>query len=578
MSISNNPPSEYFDGIKYNPAFFPTNSGISLAYGTANYLSRVGTASSVATTTTFSGVVNANGGLGVTGGETVDTLNATTSLSVGGININTIYQTIAGMSSYLTTALASTTYQTIAGMVNYALLASPTFTGTPSAPTASIGTTGTQIATCDFVLNNSTPSILPLTNTFTGTSNTFNNKIRVDGINLYKGSGANNIVLGNNSLPTTASLGYDNTVVGSNSLKNPTSANNNVCMGNATMGLATTASQSVAVGTQALGAVTTGVENMGIGGLALQQTTTGSDNTAIGINSLISNTTGSNNTGIGAFSNITGIYSNSTCIGYNSLITGNNQVVLGTQNETVICLNNLTVASLINTLIVKLSNNNVFLCDAVSSLASSVYNTVVGTNILSNLTTGATNTAIGSSVLTSTTTGGTNTAVGYQILQNVTTANNNTAIGSTCGAGITTKSYNTALGYNAFATGNTFSNSTSLGANSQPTASNQIMLGTTSDTVQCPNKIKIRDTSTVGGIQFGTVSTSLSSGVTVSFPVAFTSTPIVVATVIYGGVGYPTGDIFITSTTTTYFTYNFQFQGSFPSAQYVSVNWIAICS
>jgi hypothetical protein len=279
MSISNNPPTEYFDGIKYNPAFFPTNSGISLAYGTANYLSRVGTASSVASTTTFSGVVNANGGLGVTGGETVDTLNATTSLSVGGANINTIYQTIAGMSSYLTTAIASSTYQTIAGMssylttatasstyqtiagmssylttatasstyqtisgmssylttatasstyqtiagmssylttatasstyqtiagmVNYALLASPTFTGIPTAPTATTGTTGTQIATCDFVLNNST-NILPLTNTFTGASNTFNNTISINGLDTSTEIvGFNNFVLtsiGNNQI------------------------------------------------------------------------------------------------------------------------------------------------------------------------------------------------------------------------------------------------------------------------------------------------------------------------------------------------------------------------------------------
>ena len=192
MSITNNPPTEFFYGIEYNPSFFSTNSGISLSYGTENYLSRINTASSIASSTTFSGIVNTNNGLSVTGGAVVDTLNASTSLSVGGANINTIYQTIANMvnyltiatasSTYLSIATASSTYQTIASMINYALLASPTFTGIPKAPTAGLSTNTTQIASCAFVLANTAPNILPLTNTFTGTSNTFNNKIILDGL------------------------------------------------------------------------------------------------------------------------------------------------------------------------------------------------------------------------------------------------------------------------------------------------------------------------------------------------------------------------------------------------------------
>ena len=109
MSINNNPPTQFFDGINYNPSFFSNNSGISLAYGTINYLSRIGAASSLAITTTFSGIVNINNGLNITGGETVDTLNATTSLSVGGFNINTIYATISSLSEYVTNSSLSTT-------------------------------------------------------------------------------------------------------------------------------------------------------------------------------------------------------------------------------------------------------------------------------------------------------------------------------------------------------------------------------------------------------------------------------------------------------------------------------------
>ena len=109
MSINNIPPTQFFDGINYNPSFFSNNSGISLAYGTINYLSRIGAASSLAITTTFSGIVNINNGLNVTGGETVDTLNATTSLSVGGFNINTIYATISSLSEYVTNSSLATT-------------------------------------------------------------------------------------------------------------------------------------------------------------------------------------------------------------------------------------------------------------------------------------------------------------------------------------------------------------------------------------------------------------------------------------------------------------------------------------
>jgi hypothetical protein len=50
----------------------------------------------------------------------------------------------------------------------YALLASPTFTGTPSAPTATLGTNTTQLATTAFVLANASGISLSANNTWTG--------------------------------------------------------------------------------------------------------------------------------------------------------------------------------------------------------------------------------------------------------------------------------------------------------------------------------------------------------------------------------------------------------------------------
>ena len=71
--------------------------------------------------------------------------------------VSATYQTLAGMSSYLTTASAAATYFTIASAANKADLASPTFTGTPTLPTGTIATTQspgnntTALATTAFV-------------------------------------------------------------------------------------------------------------------------------------------------------------------------------------------------------------------------------------------------------------------------------------------------------------------------------------------------------------------------------------------------------------------------------------------
>ena len=57
--------------------------------------------------------------------------------------------------------------------------------------------------------------------------------------------------------------------------------------------------------------------------------------------------------------------------------------------------------------------------------------------------------------------------------------------GFEAGKNFTTGAFNTALGYGALSTGN-FTQSTAIGANSSCTASNQIVLGTASETVKHP--------------------------------------------------------------------------------------------
>ena len=112
------------------------------------------------------------------------------------------------------------------------------------------------------------------------------------------------------------------------------------------------------------------------------------------------------------------------------------------------------------------------------------------------LTTGTNNISMGTRCLRDTTTGGQNTSIGYQCLTNVTTGSNNTCIGSSSGLTILTGNNNTFLGANASGLGQ-FSFSTALGTNSVVSASNQIMLGSSGDTVQCPNNINVSNNLTV---------------------------------------------------------------------------------
>jgi hypothetical protein len=81
-------PTEYFDNIYYNPSFYQQSNGISLAYGTANYVSRVGTATSVATSTKFSGSVLCNTISDTTSGAGTLTINPNTTNIDGDVNFS----------------------------------------------------------------------------------------------------------------------------------------------------------------------------------------------------------------------------------------------------------------------------------------------------------------------------------------------------------------------------------------------------------------------------------------------------------------------------------------------------------
>ena len=85
--------------------------------------------------------------------------------------------------------------------------------------------------------------------------------------------------------------------------------------------------------------------------------------------------------------------------------------------------------------------------------------------------------------------GGNNTALGYTALQN-NNNNYNTAIGSGAGSSDVSGYSNTYLGANTYCSqGITFNNSTAIGYGAEITASSQITLGTTGQTVYIPGTV-----------------------------------------------------------------------------------------
>ena len=97
-----------------------------------------------------------------------------------------------------------------------------------------------------------------------------------------------------------------------------------------------------------------------------------------------------------------------------------------------------------------------------------------GTSVFGSLTTGSQNTAVGSNTSQLLTTGSQNTAVGYNTMSSTIGGINNTAIGCNAFTTVSSISYSTAIGYNA-----------------NPTANNQVVLGTVSETVYIPGNVGI---------------------------------------------------------------------------------------
>jgi hypothetical protein len=348
--------------------------------------------------------------------------------------------------------------------------------------------------------------------------------------------GTENVLIGDAGTNIT---GYSNTAVGSLALRDATSANQNVVIGQQAQRY-TTGSYNVTVGTQA-NMYTTGGNNVAVGGLAAKgdSTSTFANTTAVGYEALTSLTTGASNTALGyRAAKATTTSNNMTAVGFSALqnnTTGTGSTVIGASAATVGSFSNVTAIGYASAQYGSGGQFNAYLGGSTgkytsgssnvlvgqdagvgssgSSFASCVgigyrsllqstsanNNTAVGYHTGYYITTGGNNTllgayagkgasgtstftntvAVGYEALTALTTGAYNTAVGYQAAKSLTEANQNTAVGHQANSSVTTGDANTGVGRSANSLVVTGINNTALGylANARGTGSNNTMLG-----------------------------------------------------------------------------------------------------
>jgi hypothetical protein len=298
------------------------------------------------------------------------------------------------------------------------------------------------------------------------------NNVTLNGVmSLYNSN--NNALFGSNS---SYVIGSNNTCLGIGALGGSGNINNssNTCIGyNAGYGIlatiATQGSKNTCIGTQAGYGITNGFNNTCIGNNTLQ----------------LANYVGSNNTLIGESATSNNVAnSNSTAIGAGATITGNNQVVLGTASETVIVPN--------RALPIRASNNSFIITNNAIPVTGG-YNIGIGSGAVQTLTSGTNNVFLGANALQTITANTNNTAIGNNSLATLTgdpTLHiNNTAIGNTSASNFYLGSNNTFLGANTQVSSSaiTYTKSTAVGHGANITASNQVVLGTTTETVSIPS-------------------------------------------------------------------------------------------
>jgi hypothetical protein len=155
-------------------------------------------------------------------------------------------------------------------------------------------------------------------------------------------------------------------------------------------------------------------------------------------------------------------------------------------------------------------------------------NTAFGNNCLSSITTGYQNTFLGAGACPISATSFSNTGVGASVFTtlatNATPGNNsqNTAIGAGAGNLFTNGANNTFLGYftGIDNSANTYNQSTAIGYNATITASNQVVLGTSTERVIMPNNATMNGSLTLNSRTIIGLATPITASITLTFPLS----------------------------------------------------------
>ena len=344
------PPIPSFTGINYNPAFFTSpTSYITLTYANANYLRRVGSPTSVASNTTFTGLLTVSqdsyfnsvriGRGGATGN---------TNVSLGG----TIGTTSNNCTSVGNTATTTNSYATAIGADSQALnnystalgyAASSTGVGstaigynsTASANQISLGTSSETVL-CKGTASNTSliaTSNITVAGLTVGTSNASlypgavgNTLFGVSAGTAINNAAADHNTLIGNTAGSAITSGARNTAVGFESLNANQASNDNTAVGYNALKLykgQTGFTSSTAFGSNALSKIESGGYACAFGTNALLNAT-GTSNNAFGANAGVSITTGIANIFIGGDYPVGGSPANG-----NKIATGDNNVFIG---------------------------------------------------------------------------------------------------------------------------------------------------------------------------------------------------------------------------------------------------------
>ena len=510
------PPSQYFPTIYYNPQFWSGTTDNS------NYLLRIGTPTSIATSTSFSGAVIANT-LASTTTATIGTdLNVTNRNKLSSVKtVSGTTTLVNGDPEYINIAPTSSTaftitlprcdvstkigtkfsffftdpnsyYPVITIEVNNSTFERiwETYSPVMSFTISSLNLINAIELVCIAINASLTSAVVWSTNTvatdyslfaYVGIPNTFTDTNSFASTTTFTGS-----IVANGLTITPTELGYIDGVTSNIQTQlngkvglsgaNTFTATNTFTGSCLVVTPASTDISTKAVNTTFLNSklrVNDTLNNLSSGLNALANVTTGYGNVAFSTSSTQFLTDGYNNIGIGQQANCSHNGYNNIAIGVGALASTPSQIVT----------NNVAIGYL-----------------ALSTcLTGADGNFALGASCLTSLSTGTNNCIMGYYGGGAMTTANYNSGVGYGVLNTITSGSNNSGLGVGAGSGVLLGNSNTFLGTSSGASGD-FSEGTAVGFGAVIGANNEIALGRSTETTKVYGNLITVGTTTATGV------------------------------------------------------------------------------